>query len=155
MQRFSSGQGSPFHLVLRSSKASGALSFLHRKNKVKVEGVVRHQASKFDVRIAKFATVGNHLHLMLRFSRRKNFQKFLKSVTALIARFITGARRGNPFGKFWDALAFTRVLVTPKERAIVVKYVSANVVEAANGKVARESYLNYRQPWEIRMYKVK
>ncbi len=140
----------PLHLVMRSSKASGALSLL--KHKIIVDKIIQKQARKFGVRIAAFANVGNHCHLLVRFSNRKAFQAFLISVTALIARAVTKASKGKPFGKFWDALAFSRVLKSSREFAIVRKYVAANVIEATKGREARYNFLASKYSWELRMY---
>ncbi len=142
----------PLHLVMRAEKARGQLSLLTAQNKILVEKIIRKQSAKFGIRIAAFANVGNHLHLMLRFSRRKALQAFLVSLTALIARAVTRARKGHPFGKFWDALAFTRVLTSRREISILKKYIQANVIEAARGRDAREGFLFQRNAWEQRLY---
>jgi REP element-mobilizing transposase RayT len=91
----------PIHLVLKSHRAKGSLSFLTHKNKPVVEGIIRGKARKFGVRICQFANVGNHLHLKIRIASRPLFQAFLVSVTTLIARTLTSARRGKKFGRFW------------------------------------------------------
>ena len=141
----------PLHLVMRSSKATGALSLL--KNKSIVDKIIQKQARKFGVRIAAFANVGNHCHLLLRFSNRKAFQAFLVSVTALIARAITQACKGKPFGKFWDALAFSRVLTSKRELTVCHKYIAANVIEAQFGTKARQEFLSRQAPWEKGLFK--
>ncbi len=69
----------------------------------------------------------------------------------MVARMITGAHRGHSFGKFWDALAFTRVLKSSKEQSVAVKYLIANQIEVSAGKAAREEFLKNRMPWELRM----
>lgn len=139
----------PLHLVMRSTRATGSLSLLRNKNLV--EKIIKRQAYKFGIRIAAFANVRNHCHLLLRFSNRKAFRAFLVSVTALIARAVTKARKGRPFGKFWDALAFSRVLTSNKETAVTHKYVEANVIEAEHGKRARYNFLAMKLPWELKL----
>ena len=93
------------HLVLKSDKAKGKYSFLSAKNKTVVEGLLKQKAKKFGVSVADMANVGNHIHLKIKITSRESFQKFLKSVTTLIARRVTGARKGKPFGRFWQGLA--------------------------------------------------
>lgn len=88
------------HLILKSEKARGPMSFRSAKNQAWIESTVKEKAKKFGIRIADFANVGTHLHIKLRLSSRENFQRFLKAVTTLIARKVTGARRGRPFGRF-------------------------------------------------------
>lgn len=135
----------PMHLVLRSQHASGAMSFLSARNKGFVEKTLRQKAKKFGVRIEQLANVGNHLHLKIRILSREMFQKFLKSVTTLIARFITGARKGMRFGRFWQGLAYTRVLTSNLEERYLREYIAANQLEAMFGKVARELHLQFQR----------
>jgi hypothetical protein len=133
------------HLVLKSDCAVGGRSFLTAKNKVFVARLLKQKANKFGVKIADFANVGNHLHLKIRIVGRPEFGRFLKSVTTQIARFVTGARRGHPFGRFWQGLAYTRVLTSRYEELQLRGYIAANRLEAelpgAKGRVAREKWL--------------
>ena len=92
------------HLVLKSKKAIGQKSFfMHAKE---VESIITTYARKCGVMIKESVNMGNHLHLRAKIMDRKLFASFLKTVTALIARKITGARKGKSFGRFWDGLAF-------------------------------------------------
>jgi REP element-mobilizing transposase RayT len=140
----------PIHLVLKSHKAKGSLSFLTHKNKPVVEGIIREKARKFGVRVCQFANVGNHLHLKIRIASRPLFQAFLVSVTTLIARTLTGARRGKKFGKFWQGQAFTRVLVSRREELSLFGYIKANQIEGRESKTAREVYLERFHRWAYR-----
>ncbi|MBN8541401.1 MAG: transposase [Deltaproteobacteria bacterium] len=133
------------HVVLKSDRAVGSKSFLTAKNQVFLERLLKLKARKFGVAIADFANVGNHIHLKIRIADRMEFGKFLKSVTAQIARFVTGARRGHPFGRFWQGLAYTRVLSSRYEEVQLRGYIAANRLEASlpgsAGKAAREKWL--------------
>lgn len=140
----------PIHLVLKSHKAKGSLSFLTGKNKPFIESLIKEKAKKFGVKISEYVNVGNHLHLKIKISSRESFQKFLKSITNLIARKITGAKRGQSFGKFWQGQAFTRVLVSRFEELNLYGYIKANKIEAAESKSAREDYLKRFNAWVYR-----
>jgi len=140
----------PIHLVLKSHRAKGVLSFLTHKNKPVVEAIIRGKARKFGVRICQFANVGNHLHLKIRIASRPLFQAFLVSVTTFIARTLTGARRGKKFGKFWQGQAFTRVLVSRREELNLFGYIKANQIEGQESKAAREIYLEKFHRWVYR-----
>jgi REP element-mobilizing transposase RayT len=135
------------HLVLKSDKAVGKLSFLTPKNQKLVRHIVFSKARKFGIRVKDFANAGNHLHLRLKIQSRLNFQRFLKAVTTLIARKITGARRGFKFGRFWQGLAYSRVLTTYAEELRVRGYIQANEIEVANSPAARERYLRVFNAW--------
>jgi len=142
----------PLHLVMGSSKARGSLNLLRVEHRLTLEKILRKQSKKFGVKIERYANVGNHLHFLLRCSNRKNFQAFLKSIAAMIARAVTKARRGRPFGKFWDALAYTRIVISKKALAIARKYIEANHIEAKEGTAKREEFLSHRSAWERRLY---
>jgi len=59
--------------------------------------------------------VGNHLHLLARARRRADFQSFLRDLGGSLAIAVTGARKGNRIGRFWDKLAWSRVVAIPPE----------------------------------------
>jgi len=132
----------PIHIVLKSSRAVGAHSMQRAQHRAAVSAILYKQAKKFFVQIRGYENVGNHLHLEVRATARKEFQQFLKSITCLIARKVTGARRGVKFGKFWDYLAFTRVLKTYTELEILRRYFFANRLEAEIGPEARATFLS-------------
>lgn len=138
------------HLNLKSDKAKGPLSFLTPKNKLLIKKIIRAKARKFGVKIADGANVGNHIHLKIKIQNRESFQKFLKSITCLIARKVTGARRGHKFGRFWQGLAFTRVLTSALEELNLKGYIQANKIEAQKGELAREKFLKQFSAWVYR-----
>jgi hypothetical protein len=138
------------HLVLKSDKAKGKLSFLTPQNQMLIRRILKAKSRKFGIKIADGANVGNHLHLKIRIRDRKSFQKFLKSVTCLIARKITGAKRGKKFGRFWQGLAFTRVLTSALEELNLKGYIQANRIEAQTGESARERFLKRFNAWVYR-----
>lgn len=127
------------HLVLKSSKAQGRLSFYAHKKLV--HGPLKQKAGKFFVEILDFVNMGNHLHMKVRFKDAQRFQQFVKSYTALLARMITGARKGKPFGRFWDGLAYTRVLTSKLEVFGLRIYFEGNHREREMGRAQRDFYL--------------
>ncbi len=135
------------HLVLKSDKAVGYYSFLSLRNRQPVESLLRKKAKQFGVFIAELVNVGNHLHLKIRIADRHQFQKFLKSVTCLIARMVTGAKKGKPFGRFWQHLAYTRVLKSSLEELYLKGYLEANRREASQSFQARQDYLKKFNDW--------
>jgi hypothetical protein len=135
------------HLILSSDKAKGPLSFLVPKNKLIIQQVLKGKSKKFGVVIGDQANVGNHLHIKFKMTSRETFQKFLKSVTTLIARKLTGARRGRPFGRFWRGLAYTRVLTSYTEELNLRGYFIANRLEGGSTTAARERFLKIHRDW--------
>ena len=151
----------PIHLVLKSSHAKGALSMLSRRNRLEVKRIFQQRARQFGVTIHGFENMGNHIHAALTFRRKEEFQNFLRTVSALIARHVTGARKGNPFGKrFWDHLAFTRVVTGLRSWKGLLGYLKKNQIEREGGQAARKAIEAYeratakarrtgRDVWEI------
>jgi hypothetical protein len=130
-----------YHVVLRSNRARGELSLLRARHRRAVEDIIYRQGKKFFVRIEQYANVGNHLHLRVYSQGRLEFRNFLRSVTAMIARMVTGARRGKKFGRFWSCLAFTRLITTWTEQQILTRYIFANRLEGLFGRETRNDYL--------------
>jgi REP element-mobilizing transposase RayT len=97
------------HLVMRSSLATGELSFLRPKRARKIHELVHRLGKRHQVRVYRFANAGNHLHLLVKPKSREAFKAFLRSISGVIARFTLGAEKGHALGKkFWDARPFKK-----------------------------------------------
>jgi REP element-mobilizing transposase RayT len=90
---------------------------------------MKELASRTGVRVYEYANVGNHVHLLVRAKHRSAFQRFLRSFAGVAARLITGARRGRSVGRFWDRLAYSRVVSWGREFRCVREYVIRNELE--------------------------
>lgn len=127
----------PVHITMRSSKARGRYNF--RNHQLAVKRIIERAATHANVKIHEFANVGNHLHLLISFKKRESAQRFMREVAGLIARAVTGARKGKPFGKFWDLLAHSRVVTGLRDLKYVLDYVFKNQIEGSFGVSARKS----------------
>jgi hypothetical protein len=103
-------------------------------------------ARRFGVRVYDFANVGSHLHLLVRVRRREAFQGFLRSFAGIVARRVTGARRGRPAGPFFSALAWSRVVAWGRDYLGVRHYVFRNQIESSSGPRVRRA-LEEGPPW--------
>jgi REP element-mobilizing transposase RayT len=112
---------------------------LKRGTRAGVYQLVHETAEKYGVRVHRFSNVGNHLHLLISTKTRRGFQSFLRVLTGAIALLVTGTRKGNPIGKFWDKLAFSRVLCWGREFRVVEVYVVKNELESLG--IARGDYV--------------
>ncbi len=121
---------STIHLVLKSSRAKGMWSLLHRRHKTRIQDLLEKLAKENGIKIYRYANVGNHLHLLLKIHSRRGFQKFLRVFTGRVALLITQARKGNPQGKFWDAIAFTRIVQWGKDFTRITRYFFKNEIES-------------------------
>jgi len=127
----------PLHVVLSSHRARGPWS-LQRHDRA-VRGALRQMARRFDIRVYDFANVGSHLHLLVRCRRRGAFQGFLRSFAGIVARRVTGAKRGRPAGPFFDGLAWSRIVTWGRDYIGVRHYLFRNQIEATSGLGVRRA----------------
>src|SRR5207247_8320068 len=127
----------PMHVVLSSRLARGGWNL--KKHDRAVRDALRDMARRFGIRIYEFANVGSHLHLLLRSRRREAFQGFLRSFAGIVARRVTGARRGRPAGPFFTGLAWSRVVGWGRDYMSVRHYVFRNQIEGALGAGIRRA----------------
>ncbi len=120
------------HLVLKSSEAVGRNSFLAPAHSLFVKNQVSDQSARWGVRVFEFSNNGNHLHLLIQARDRVGFRGFVRTLSALIARHVTGACKGKAAGKrFWDSLPFTRIVEWGRAFWRAKNYVVQNQLEAA------------------------
>ncbi len=119
------------HLVLRSEKARDALSLLSRRHEKVIRELVSNAGKRYQVRIYQYANGGNHLHLLVRGKTRKGMQDFLRYIAGKVAQHVTDAKKGNAFGKFWESLAYSRVVEWGKAYTAAKRYVFQNELEAS------------------------
>lgn len=146
-------EGLVHHVVFKSSKAKGKLSFYAYKNLV--SDLLKERSKKFFVEILDWVNMGNHLHLKVRFKDRKRFQNFLKTFAGLLARKITKSHRGTSFGKFWDGLVYTRILTSKLEILSLKGYFEGNHREREMGFRERRDFLLHWNQWIYRLKKTK
>lgn len=116
-------------VTVRSTRARGAWSLL--KFEREIESHMNKTAKRFRVRVYRMVNVGNHLHLVLKAGRREDFQNFLRVFTQAVMFLVTKARKGNPVGKFWNLLAWSRVVSWGRDWHGVKRYIEKNRFEAA------------------------
>lgn len=132
----------PAHIVLRSSRAKGAWSMLHRKHRAKILSMVYVYADRFKVKVYRVANVGNHLHLLVKAEEKKQLQDYLRVLAGRVAVTVTGARKyvkaldAHPLAKkqkgtrkFWDSLCWSRLVNWGRDFFNVSRYVLANELE--------------------------
>lgn len=104
-------EGKPTQVILESTSAKGRLSFT--ANRTAVDEIIEARAKKYSIDIESLEISAGQIRFVARFKKRLNFQNFLRTTPALVARKITGAVRGRPFNRrFWDHPARTYVVET-------------------------------------------
>jgi REP element-mobilizing transposase RayT len=128
------------HVTLHSDKARGHWSL--RRHERAVRDALRACVRRNRIKVYDFANVGSHVHLLVRARRREDFQAFLRSFAGIIARKITGARRGSPLrgGHFWSGLAWSRVVTWGRAYWAVRRYIFHNQIEATHGLAIRRAF---------------
>lgn len=120
----------PMHLVFRATKAKGEKSFLHRDHKGIIYLLLLDIAERFGIKIFRYENVGNHLHLVVQGRTRAGIRAFLRVFPQKVMFQVTGARKGAPKGRFFDAIAYSRVVNWGQEFRIVKTYLWKNAMEA-------------------------
>ena len=132
------------HIVMRAEVARGKLSLLNKRNSVRVKQLVQSQSRKWFVRVYEWSNNGNHIHLLVRAKTRDGFQGFLRAFSGTIAMAVTGARKGQPFGRrFWDLLAYSRIVEWGRAFLNARNYVILNREEAEGRVPYRRSGSRY------------
>ncbi|MBS1958915.1 MAG: transposase [Bdellovibrionales bacterium] len=104
-------RGAPVHVVLKSLRARGGWSMLHRKHRSKITSMIYVYARRFKVEVYRATNAGNHLHLLVKAKDRKNLADYLRVLAGRVACTVSGARKGvKKIGKFWDSLCWSRLV---------------------------------------------
>ena len=140
------------HLVIKSELAKGEWSFLKFRNRQYIENLIRQKAKLYQVSIEDFANGGDHLHLRIRIFVREKFKTFLKVINGMIAKHVTGAKKGKRVGRFWTGIAFSRIVKSAIEVLTLNGYFRANRIEAERGRELREQFLKVYNA-EVRIVK--
>jgi len=121
----------PMHVTLRSTLAVGKWSLLMPRNSRYLKVLVPQLSKRWGVKVYEWSNNGNHLHFLSLSKTRKGFQNFLRVLAGKIAQQVTGAQNGKPLGRrFWDLLAYSRVVEWGKAFLVAKRYVIQNQLEA-------------------------
>lgn len=122
------------HITMRSEFAVGGRSMLSTAHRDRVDRIVRDFAAKFQLKLYRFVNVGNHLHIVVKAPSRLSLSRFLRTISALIARLVMKAERGSPMtveDRFWQARPFSKIISWGRQfRYLVQVYMAKNRLEA-------------------------
>ncbi|MEZ4872368.1 MAG: transposase [Bdellovibrionales bacterium] len=82
------------HVVLKSSHAKGARSFKNKIYEQSIWDMISKHAQINGIKIYEYANGGNHLHILLRATHRDQYNRFIRTITGLIARLVGQIRKG-------------------------------------------------------------
>jgi hypothetical protein len=122
------------HLTLRSS--IGGM----RRPKIfgRVNELVERTNHKYCVIMYRFANVGNHLHLLIKISRRRLWAPYIRELAGRIAQEVQGLKGLAKGAGFWEYRPFTRIVRGWRKAFQTAKdYVELNRLEA-EGFISRQ-----------------
>ena len=121
----------PLHVVLRAPKAKGQWDLLRRDNAKLLFLLLSRYAKQFDVRVYQFANVSNHCHFLVKAKTKEGFRNFLRAFAGQVAQRITKAGPGRPLKeRFWELIAFTRIIEWGKAYTHAKNYLYKNILQA-------------------------
>lgn len=130
----------PLHLVLRSH---GKVSMRSPRLYKRVQELVERVTKKYGVTLYEWSNVGNHLHFVIRVTKRQLWSSFIRELTGRIAL------AANTKERFWIYKPFTRVVMGWRKAFRQVKdYVTLNRHEA-EGVIKRGDVKNLRELYAI------
>lgn len=127
------------HFVLRSSRATGSLSFRRPANERMVRALLETFTRRNGIKILDLALPGNHIHLHLKLRDRRSYKAFIRAFTAAIALRLQ-------IKKFWDRRPFSRIVKGRRDFLGIKSYLRLNALEAS-GMSRKEA--RFAMEWEM------
>lgn len=135
----------PIHLVLKSTRAKGQLSFLNHQSHL--DRVLKSVSKKWGIVIRRTAWVGNHVHCIIEVGSRFQYRAWIRELTAGIVRTLSQRcrLRLNERGEmnrsslldsladlksFFDHRPWTRIIEWGKDYRQALDYLTLNQMEA-------------------------
>jgi len=128
----------PIHLILKCSGKS-----VFNPSNRKLEKLIRHQASKYGIKVYEVALNWSHVHLLIRLPSREAYVAFIRTVTSLIVSFVSKSKafvsktngvnlktKDLDLKSIFDLRPYTKILSWGKQFQRVVEYVELNTLEA-------------------------
>ena len=128
----------PLHAVFKTHKHMLRSGLRTPQNFALVNQVIQKYAKKFFVKLEQFTIQNDHVHFVIRTSKRSNFQAFFRVVAGQIAQqmgklgrlHIPKTHLPKNQQKLWQYRPFTRVVLGFKGFRVVMNYVRLNEKEA-------------------------
>lgn len=128
------------HLVFKANRTSVRGGFRLARRFAVIHQILQQYQSRFYIKVSQTSIQGDHIHLLIRTSRRSNYQSFFRVVAGQIAqRFekegllsfstqVTDTPKRKQ--KLWKQRPFTRVVRGWRAYRIVREYIQLNEKEA-------------------------
>ncbi|MCM2352060.1 MAG: transposase [Pseudobdellovibrio sp.] len=126
----------PVHLVFKTESKSLRRGLRSPLGFYLINRIIKQYARRFFVKVEQISINHDHLHLLVRFSKRSFGQYFLRVVAGQIAQQFKNngflkAKYVTDTPKLWKYRPFTRVIQGWKPYLIVRNYIQLNLKEAS------------------------
>ena len=114
-----------------------------------VNAIVQTTARRYGFKIYSYVNVGNHIHLLLRMSKRARWAAFIRDLCGQIALFVRRSLRAGFDHGVWVGRPFTRVVRGWRRAFQIAKsYLHLNQLEA-DGMISRHEIKTLKDPSAI------
>jgi putative transposase len=132
----------PIHCVLKINRKHTRIGLRSYQAFAMINQLLNTYAKRFMVKVEQVSIQGDHIHLLIRASRRSPYQNFFRVVAGQIAQqflgrkwlLVTDTPKGQKKGhgkrgKLWKYRPFTRIVVGWRAYKIVRHYIQLNEKE--------------------------
>jgi hypothetical protein len=116
----------PLHLILKSEKARGSLSFINHR--FALELALSKVASQFKIKIYDKSVNNDHIHMVILFKSKEAYKSFIRVLSAEIVRIISKKTK-TPLKDFFTQRPYTKILSWGKQLNITLEYQILNQME--------------------------
>ncbi|QLY24522.1 transposase [Bdellovibrio sp. KM01] len=144
----------PMHLVFKVNKAAIKGGLRHSRNFSLINRLMKKYSAKFFVKVEQFSVQTDHVHLLVRGSKRSNVQSFLRVLAGQFAQRLTDTpnqKREGP--SVWKYRPFSRVIKGFKPYKIVKDYIQLNEREAQGRPYSKTRLRGLSQEQLIELWK--
>ncbi len=110
----------PMYVLLRSTKAKGRWDMREKECAAYIRAIVSRQSEACGIELLQFVNSGDSLHFLIIVPSRSSYLRFIRSISGLVSRCVTGSQRGRSGiqgtkktakakTKFWDVLPYSRI----------------------------------------------
>ncbi len=130
---------SAIHLVIKSEKAKGNLSFVNHQSAI--VQTISNVSKKWNIRVYDHAVNFNHVHFVIRIKSESDYRCWIRELTSEIVRLIS-VKTGSKITQFFSLRPWTRILSWGRDYKNAMEYLILNKMEVVGLRPARKAKFN-------------
>ncbi len=130
---------SPLHLVIKSEKAKGNMSFMNHQTAI--ARAISAASKKWNITICDKAVNFSHIHFVIRIKSESDYRAWIRELTSEIVRLIS-AKAGVKLNQFFTLRPWTRILHWGRDFKNAMEYLVLNQMEVVGLRPAKKSKSN-------------